>query len=66
MRKPDPGIFDLVVAQLGVPAQVCVFIDDIVAYLEPACQRGMSVIHHTNSSMTISLLQDLFNVPIAK
>jgi putative hydrolase of the HAD superfamily len=66
MRKPDPGIFDLVVAQLGVPAQACVFVDDIAAYLEPARERGMTVIHHTNSATTVSKLEELFNVPIAK
>lgn len=66
MRKPDPAIFDLVVAQLGVPAEECVFIDDIAAYLEPARERGMTVIHHTDSVATISALGKLFDVSVMK
>jgi putative hydrolase of the HAD superfamily len=33
VRKPDPEIYDLTVRRLGVPAQACLFVDD----LEPNC-----------------------------
>jgi putative hydrolase of the HAD superfamily len=64
MRKPDPGIFDLAVDKLGVPAQACVFVDDIAAYLEPARERGMTVIHHTDTVATVGALGELFHVTI--
>jgi putative hydrolase of the HAD superfamily len=64
MRKPDPDIFDLAVHKLGLPAETCVFVDDIAAYLEPARERGMTVIHHTDSLETIRALEDLFEASL--
>jgi putative hydrolase of the HAD superfamily len=64
MRKPDPGIFDLAVDRLGVPAEACVFVDDIAAYLGPARERGMTVIHHADSAATVRALGELFGADL--
>lgn len=65
LRKPDPAIFDLAVERLGVPAEACVFVDDIAAYLEPARARGMAVIHHTGAATTTRKLAELFGVALS-
>jgi epoxide hydrolase-like predicted phosphatase len=43
-RKPDPRIYELVVAQLGRAAAEIVFIDDFEENLPPAAALGMRVI----------------------
>jgi HAD superfamily hydrolase (TIGR01509 family) len=44
LKKPDPRIYDLVLAKSLNPAAACVYIDDKLEYLEPAKQLGMQVI----------------------
>lgn len=61
MRKPEPAIFDLAIDKLGVTANQCVFVDDIAAYLEPARNLGMTVLHHTDAAATIRELRNLFS-----
>ncbi len=65
MRKPDPAIFDLVVDELGVSAEECVFVDDVAAYLRPARERGMTVVHHTDSVATVRELASLFGTDLS-
>ena len=36
VRKPDPAIYALSLERLGLPAEACVFVDD----LEANCRRG--------------------------
>jgi putative hydrolase of the HAD superfamily len=60
MRKPEPGIFALVVDKLGVPASECVFVDDIAAYLAPAKAIGMVTVHHIDAESTIAELRRVF------
>ena len=44
MRKPEPAIYELAVARLGVPADECLFIDDHEDNCEGARAVGMSVV----------------------
>lgn len=60
LRKPEPEIFDLIVDRLGVPANECLFVDDVAPYLEPASAKGMAVWHHTNTADTITHLRTVF------
>jgi putative hydrolase of the HAD superfamily len=60
LRKPDPGIFDLVIDKLEVPPNQCAFVDDMSAYLEPAKALGMTVIHHAHAATTVEALNRLF------
>ena len=43
-RKPDPKIYEMVLAKSSHPAQECLFVDDKPHFLEPARMLGMSVI----------------------
>jgi beta-phosphoglucomutase-like phosphatase (HAD superfamily) len=40
VRKPDPGIYDVLVSRVGRPAEECIFVDDRVANLGAAQLLG--------------------------
>jgi len=65
MRKPEPRIYEHVVAQLGVPASACVFVDDIPAYVEAAAAVGMVGVRHTSYETTRAELEVLFGLDLA-
>lgn len=44
IRKPDPRIYTLVCERLAVPADECVFLDDLGINLKPARAMGMTTI----------------------
>lgn len=44
MRKPDPRIYELVLAKASVPASQCVYVDDKPQMLQSAEDLGMRVI----------------------
>jgi putative hydrolase of the HAD superfamily len=44
LRKPDPRIYEMALAQLGVEADVTVFLDDLGINLKPARAMGMTTI----------------------
>jgi putative hydrolase of the HAD superfamily len=44
MRKPDPEIYDMTVRRLGVPAQACLFVDDLEPNCAAARDAGMQAI----------------------
>jgi putative hydrolase of the HAD superfamily len=44
LRKPDPAIYELVLARLGVAAVEAVFLDDLGINLKPARAMGMTTI----------------------
>ena len=44
VRKPDPEIYDLTVRRLGVPAQACLFVDDLEPNCVAAREAGMRAI----------------------
>jgi putative hydrolase of the HAD superfamily len=48
LRKPDPRIYELVLARLGVAAEHCVFLDDLGINLKPARAMGMTTIKVTD------------------
>lgn len=48
MIKPDPGIYELSARNLGVKAEECVFVDDILRYCQGAEHTGMSTVWYQN------------------
>lgn len=60
LRKPEPEIFRLAVTKIGVPAEVCVFVDDMEHNLKPAREAGLTVVHHTEAGKTVAELERLF------
>ena len=43
LRKPDPAIYALVLERLGLPAEACVFVDDVDVNVEAARELGFAV-----------------------
>ena len=46
LRKPDPAIYALAAERLGLPAEACVFVDDLPGNLKPARALGMATVVH--------------------
>jgi putative hydrolase of the HAD superfamily len=50
LRKPEPEIYELTLERLGLPAQACVFVDDLEINVQAARELGMhGVVHHTTA-----------------
>jgi epoxide hydrolase-like predicted phosphatase len=65
MRKPEPRIYEHVVAQVGVPASACVFVDDVPAYVQAAVAAGMVGVRHTSYETTRAELEVLFGLDLS-
>ncbi|GAA2423931.1 hypothetical protein GCM10010191_40100 [Actinomadura vinacea] len=59
MRKPDERIFRHTVGLVGLPAEQCVFIDDVEHNVTAARAVGMKAIHHTAADATLVELRAL-------
>lgn len=60
MRKPEPGIFALTLDQLDLPAEACVFVDDLPHNIEAAARLGLVGVTHVDYERTLGELQVLF------
>ena len=60
MRKPEPEIFELVIHRMGLPADECVFIDDMAHNIVAAEQAGLAGIVHRTFDETAVELEALF------
>jgi HAD superfamily hydrolase (TIGR01509 family) len=58
-KKPDPTIYQLLLAKASEPATACVYIDDKPEYLEPAKKLGMEVIDFKNAEQPAIRLKEL-------
>ena len=65
LRKPDLEIYDLAAREVGVPAEQCVFVDDIAANVRGAVAAGMVGVHHVDAGTTIEELEALFGIAFA-
>ena len=59
MRKPDPRMYELGAERAGLPADRCVYVDDLAFNLEPAAALGMATVHHTDAATTVAELERL-------
>jgi putative hydrolase of the HAD superfamily len=57
LRKPDPAIYRLAVAKIGVAAPSCVFVDDTAANLPVAGELGMAVVHFADEEAGVMELE---------
>ena len=58
LRKPDPAIYRLAFAQLGVPGERIVFLDDIGANLKAARELGMTTIKVLDAEQALRELEE--------
>jgi epoxide hydrolase-like predicted phosphatase len=59
IRKPDERIYAIALERLGLPAERCVFVDDLGGNLKPAKALGMSTIRHETPAQTVPELDRL-------
>lgn len=59
MIKPEPAMYELIAAKLGVLPGECLFIDDIERYSVAAEDIGMRAILHTDTYDTIAKIKKL-------
>jgi putative hydrolase of the HAD superfamily len=59
MRKPEREIYELTLERLdGVPAEQCLFIDDVDVNCETAREIGMSAIHYRDNEQAIPEIRE--------
>ncbi|MFF2554458.1 HAD family hydrolase [Nocardia sp. NPDC058058] len=61
--KPDPAIYALACTRLEVDPHEVIFIDDAQIALDGATAAGMTTIHHTDNTTTITTLNTLLGNP---
>lgn len=59
MRKPDPGIFALLLERLDLPAARVVFVDDVAPNVRAAEAAGMHAVRHVDAATTRACLRSL-------
>ncbi|GGX72769.1 HAD-IA family hydrolase [Streptomyces hiroshimensis] len=64
IRKPEPGIYPLVLKQLQLPAESCVFVDDSARNLPPAQDLGMTTVLDGDPAETVKRLEEIFGIPL--
>src|SRR5688500_619565 len=57
--KPDPEIFQILLDQIGIPAQKCLLIDDSLPNIRQAIKMGFAVIHFQTPKLLEKELKQL-------
>ncbi len=52
-RKPDPEIYEVTLGRLELPAQACLFVDDVADNCEGARALGMTAVHFRENAQAI-------------
>jgi putative hydrolase of the HAD superfamily len=58
-RKPEPEIYALTLARLGLPGEACAFVDDLEVNVVAARAAGMQAIHFRTTDQVIAELDAL-------
>ena len=62
LRKPDPSIYQLTAAKMGIPPEDCVFVDDTKANLPAASKLGMKGVHFTDAQSGVAEIRHLLDL----
>jgi epoxide hydrolase-like predicted phosphatase len=65
LRKPDRAIFDLLLEQLRLSAEMCLFVDDYPGHLQAAAELGMNTLLHVTPERTISELEEALTLDLS-
>jgi epoxide hydrolase-like predicted phosphatase len=52
-RKPEARIYEITLERLGLPAEACLFVDDIAVNCDGARAAGMSAVHFRDNEQAI-------------
>jgi putative hydrolase of the HAD superfamily len=53
-RKPEARIYEMTLERLGLPAEACVFVDDLLPNCEGARKAGMTAVHFRDNEQAIA------------
>lgn len=59
IRKPDPRIYELTLGRVGLPAEACIFIDDMDINCEAAAELGIHAVHFRETAQARSDVHEL-------
>jgi putative hydrolase of the HAD superfamily len=59
VRKPDPRIYAIVLERLELPAEECVFVDDLERNVEAARELGFAAVHFHDTAQVITAIDAL-------
>jgi putative hydrolase of the HAD superfamily len=59
MRKPDPGIYELTLRELGLPAEACAFVDDFEINIKAANDLGIAGVWFQETQQAIDEIEGL-------
>lgn len=62
LRKPDPAIFELAAAKLGLTVRDCVFVDDTLRHVKAASEIGMAAVHFTGEPEQLAEVERLIGL----
>jgi putative hydrolase of the HAD superfamily len=58
-RKPEARIYELTLERLRLPAEVCLFVDDLLPNCDGAREAGMSAVHFRDNEQAIAEIRAL-------
>lgn len=64
VRKPDPRIYQMMCAALGVEPSACIYLDDLGINCKPAAGLGMHAIKVTSGEQALADLSAALGVPL--
>ena len=54
LRKPDPAIYRLTCGRLGLPAEACLFVDDLEPNVEAARAVGLGAVRYRDPEQAVA------------
>jgi putative hydrolase of the HAD superfamily len=63
LRKPDPRIYELTLERLGLPAEACLFVDDIEHNIDAARALGLRAVWFQDTEQAIAELEAQLSQP---
>ncbi len=54
VRKPEAQIYEMTLERIGLPAEACLFVDDLLPNIEGARKAGMSAVHFRDNEQAIA------------
>lgn len=64
-RKPEARIYELTLERIGMPAEACLFIDDLHTNFEGAKAVGMNAVHFRSNEQAIPEIRAALGQPVA-
>ncbi|MFV8132983.1 HAD-IA family hydrolase [Streptomyces syringium] len=64
MRKPDPGLYTIMLGLMELPAEACVFVDDSARNLTPAQELGMAVVRAAEPAATVAAIETVLGLDL--